>query len=64
MTQQSHYWAYTLRKSELKKTHVSQCSLQQYLQQLGHGSNLDVHWQVHIDFLNSLDKGNLDVQTV
>ena len=28
MTQQSHCWAYTLRKSELKETHVPQCSLQ------------------------------------
>ena len=25
MTQQSHYWAYTLRKPELKETHVPQC---------------------------------------
>ena len=23
MTQQSHYWAYTLRKPQFKKTHVS-----------------------------------------
>ena len=37
---------YTLRKQQLKKTHVPQCSLQRYLQQLGHGSNLDVHRQV------------------
>ena len=36
---QSHYWAYTLRKPELKKTHVPQCSLQHCLQYLGHGSN-------------------------
>ena len=28
MTQQSHCWAYTLRKPELKETHVPQCSLQ------------------------------------
>ena len=26
MTQQSHCWAYTLRKLELKETHVPQCS--------------------------------------
>ena len=26
MTQQSHCWAYTLRKPQLKKTHVPQCS--------------------------------------
>ena len=34
---------YTLRKPNLKKTHGPQCSLQHYLQQLEHGSNLDVH---------------------
>ena len=45
MTQQSHCWAYTPRKPELKETHVSQCSSQHCLQELGHGSNLDVHWQ-------------------
>ena len=45
MTQQSHCGAYTLRKPELKETHVPQCSLQDCLQQLGHGSNLDVHHQ-------------------
>ena len=32
MTQQSHSEAYTLRKPKLKKTHVSHCSLQHYLQ--------------------------------
>ena len=32
MTQQSHCWAYTLRKPELKETHVPQCSLQHCLQ--------------------------------
>ena len=47
MTQQSHYWANTLRKPELKKTHVPRCSLQHCLQQLGHGSNLDVHQQMN-----------------
>ena len=26
MTQKSHCWAYTLRKPELKETHVPQCS--------------------------------------
>ena len=40
MTQQSHSQAYALRKPKLKKTHVPQCSLQHYLQQLEHGSNL------------------------
>ena len=30
--QQSHCWAYTLRKLELKEIHVSQCSLQHCLQ--------------------------------
>ena len=32
---------------ELKDTHVLQCLLQHCLQQLGHGSNLDVHWQTN-----------------
>ena len=32
MTQSSHCWAYSLRKPELKETHVHQCSLQQCLQ--------------------------------
>ena len=31
MTQQSHCWVYTLRKPELKETHVPQCSSQHYL---------------------------------
>ena len=31
MTQQSHFWAYTLRKPELKETHVPQCSSQHCL---------------------------------
>ena len=39
----SHSYAYTLRKQKLKKTHPSHCSLQHYLQQLEHGSNLDAH---------------------
>ena len=47
MSQQSHYWAYTLRKPQFKKTHVPQCSLQHYLQQPGHGSNLDAHQQMN-----------------
>ena len=45
MTQQSHCWAYTPRKPELKETRVPQCSSQHYLQQPGHGNNLDVHQQ-------------------
>ena len=31
MTQQSPCWAYTLRKPELKETHVPQCSSQQFI---------------------------------
>ena len=31
MTQQSHFWAYTPRKPELKETHVPQCSSQHCL---------------------------------
>ena len=45
MTQQSHSWVYTLRKPQYKKTHASQRLLQHYLQQPGHGSNLNVHRQ-------------------
>ena len=45
MIQQSHYWAYTLRKLQLEKIHAPQCSLQHYLQQLRHGSNLNVRQQ-------------------
>ena len=44
MTQQSHYWAYTLRKPYLEKTHAPHYSLQHFLQKLGHRSSLDVHW--------------------
>ena len=40
-------WAYTLRKPELKQTHVPRCSLQLCLWQLGHGSSLDVHQQMN-----------------
>ena len=47
MTQQYHYWAHFLRKPELKKTHVPQCSLQHYLQLLGHRSKLDVRRQMN-----------------
>ena len=47
MTHQPHCWADTLRKPELKETCVHQCSLQDCLQQLGHGSNLDVHGQMN-----------------
>ena len=37
----------TLKEPRLKKTHVSHCSLQHYLQQLEHGSNLDAHRQMN-----------------
>ena len=40
-------WAYTSRIVELKETHVFRCSLQHCVQYLGHGSNLDVHWQTN-----------------
>ena len=43
MTQQSLSWTYILRKPQLKKTHVPQCSLQHCLLYLGHGISLDVH---------------------
>ena len=37
MTQQSHSWAYTQRKTEFEKIQALQCSSQHYLQQPGHG---------------------------
>ena len=42
MTRQSHSQAYTMRKPNLKKTHISHCSLPYYLQQLEHASNPDI----------------------
>ena len=47
MTQQSHYYAYTLRKATLRKKHVIWCSSQLYLQQLGHENNLDDSQQMN-----------------
>ena len=47
MTQKSHDWTYTLRKPQFKKIPVPQCSLQHYLQQPGHGGNLDVSQQMN-----------------
>ena len=43
MIQQSHQWAYTLRKPQFSKAYVPQCSLQHYLPQPRHGNNLDVN---------------------
>ena len=39
-------------ETRTEETRVPQCSLQHDLQQLGHGSNLDVHQQL-------VDKGNI-----
>ena len=36
-----------LEKTIIQKRHVPQCSLQLYLQQAGHGSNLRVHQQMN-----------------
>ena len=47
MTPQSYCWAYTPGKPELKETYVPQCSLYHCLQELRHGSNLDVHHQMN-----------------
>ena len=47
MTQQSHFWAYTVRKPDLKETRAPQCSSQHCLSQPGHGSNLDAHQQTN-----------------
>ena len=38
-SQQSHSWAFTLRKPNFKKTQVSPCSSQHYVQWPGHGRN-------------------------
>ena len=43
-TQQSHCWAYTPRKPELKESHVPQCSSQQCLQQPGHRCPMSDEW--------------------
>ena len=45
--EQSHFWAYTLRKLDLKETCAPQCSSQHCLEFLGHGSNLDAHQQTN-----------------
>jgi len=45
MIQQSHSWAYIWRKPYFEKLYALQHSLQQYLQQLRHGSILNVHQQ-------------------
>ena len=45
--QQSHCWAHTARKPELKETHAPQCSSQHCLQYLGHGNNIDIHKQTN-----------------
>ena len=37
----------TPREPKLKEIHASHCLLQHYLQQLEHGSNLDVHQQMN-----------------
>ena len=42
-----HCCPYTPWKPELKETHIPQCPIQHYLQQLGHGSNLDIHRQTN-----------------
>ena len=47
LTQQSHCWAYTPKKPELKEIHVPQSSLQHCLSQPEHGSNLDAHQQMN-----------------
>ena len=47
MTQQSHFWAHTPRKPDLKETRAPQCSSQHCLSQPGHESNLDAHQQMN-----------------
>ena len=65
MTQQSHSQAYTLRKPKLKKTHVSHCSLQHYLQQLEHGRNLDEWikklWSIYtMEYYSAIKRNTFD----
>ena len=48
-----------LRKPKFKKTHISHCSLQHYLQQLEHGNNLDVHQQMDKEVLVHIHNGIL-----
>ena len=48
MPQHSHCWAYTLRKPELKETHVCTPVFITALFTIArHGTNLDVHWQMN-----------------
>ena len=41
-----HFWPYIRRNTWFKRIHAPQCSLQHYLQQPRHGSNLNVHRQM------------------
>ena len=45
--QEFHCSVYTLKKGGFTETDVLRCLLQHYLQQLGHGSNLDVHREMN-----------------
>ena len=59
MTQQSHQQANILRKSQFKKTHAPQCSLQHYLQCLGGGkqprcSSTD-EWVKKMQYIYTMD---------
>jgi len=47
MIQQSYSWAYIQRKLSFEKIHALQYSLQRYLQQPGHGHNLNVNQQIN-----------------
>ena len=57
-----HTRAYIQRKPYQEKVNADQCSLQHYLQQPGHGSNLNVHqqmWYIHImDYYSAIKEGN------
>ena len=48
MTQQPHSWAYVWRKTWFKSVYAPQCSLQHYLQQSRHESNLNIHQQMNL----------------
>ena len=47
MIQLSHSWAYVPTKLQFKKLYAPLCSLQHYLQQPRHESNLNVHGQMN-----------------
>ena len=56
-TQQSHCWAYTLRKPEMKEIYIPQCSLKHCLQYPGHGSGEGTGTRLQYSCLENLMDG-------